>query len=184
MVTPILRAARLVMRPYSDADIPELMPLIGAREVAATTLRIPHPYSLADAEEFVRRSMEDQVRVAITLADSGKLVGGVGLRLDDGHNRAELGYWIGMPYWGNGYATEASQALIEYGFRELKLERIYASHTTNNPASGNVLRKLGMKYEGCQRKHIVKWGEYLDLELYGLLRQDYRDRRGPSPSNI
>lgn len=184
MVTPILRAARLVMRPYSDADIPELMPLIGAREVAATTLRIPHPYSLADAEEFVRRSMEDQVRVAITLADSGKLVGGVGLRLDDGHNRAELGYWIGMPYWGNGYATEASQALIEYGFRELKLERIYASHTTNNPASGNVLRKLGMKYEGCQRKHIVKWGEYLDLELYGLLRQDYRDGRGPSPSNI
>src|SRR5580704_5306080 len=97
-----LCTARLLLRPYTNDDIPELLPLISAREVAATTLRIPHPYSQADAEEFVRRAAEDQVRFAIVLADSRKLIGGVGLRLEMAHNRAELGYWLGVPYWGKG----------------------------------------------------------------------------------
>jgi [ribosomal protein S5]-alanine N-acetyltransferase len=176
MAAPILRTSRLILRPYSDDDIPELISLIGAREVAATTLRIPHPYTLADAKDQVRRSQgsEDAVRLGVWIESSSVFIGGVGLRLELDHNRAELGYWIGVPYWGNGYATEASQALLEYGFGELNLVRIYASHTTNNPASGNVLRKLGMKYEGCQRKHILKWGEYLDLELYALLKDEAR----------
>jgi ribosomal-protein-alanine N-acetyltransferase len=169
-----LCTARLLLRPYTNDDIPELLPLISAREVAATTLRIPHPYSQADAEEFVRRAAEDQVRFAIVLADSRKLIGGVGLRLEMAHNRAELGYWLGVPYWGKGYATEASRAMLQHGFEALNLQRVYASHTTNNPASGNVLRKLGMAYEGRHRQHILKWGEYLDLEFYGILRDDIR----------
>jgi [ribosomal protein S5]-alanine N-acetyltransferase len=101
------------------------------------------------------------------------LIGGVGLNLEHDHQRAELGYWIGLPYWGHGYATEASRAMMQYGFEELSLIRIYAQHFGNNPASGRVLTKLGMRYEGCQRQHICKWEEILDLELFGITRQEW-----------
>jgi len=170
-----LRTARLVLRPYMPEDIPALLPLIGAREVAATTLRIPHPYTQAEAEEFVRRAQagsDDSVRFAVEIEASSTLIGGVGLRLDQAHHHAELGYWIGVPYWGNGYATEAAQALVRHGFEDLKLHRIHASHFSHNPASGRILRKLGMKSEGCMRQHILKWGEYYDSELYGMLASD------------
>jgi len=166
-----LHTARLVLRTYTSADIPELLPLIGAREIAATTLRIPHPYSQADAEDQVRRSQEsdDSVRLAICLAEGSTLIGGAGLRLELDHHRAELGYWIGVPYWGNGYATEAARAIVKYGFDEMKLHRIYATYYSNNPASGAILRKLGMKPEGCLRSHMVKWEEYHDVMVCGML---------------
>jgi [ribosomal protein S5]-alanine N-acetyltransferase len=169
-----LQTPRLMLRTYTADDIPELLPLIGAREIAATTLRIPHPYSQKDAEDLVAHANEsDGVRLAVRLRDSATFVGGAGLRLEPDHDRAEIGYWIGVPYWGNGYATEAARALLTYGFEQMKLNRIYASHYSNNPASGKILRKLGMKPEGCQRGHILKWGEYQDLELFGMLRSDF-----------
>jgi RimJ/RimL family protein N-acetyltransferase len=96
----------------------------------------------------------------------------VGLRIEADHGRAELGYWIGVPYWGNGYATEASRTLVKYGFETLGLHRIFASHVVRNSASARVLRKIGMRHEGCQRGHILKWGEFLDLEIYGMLASD------------
>ena len=171
---PTLRTDRLVLRPFVRADIPALVPLIGAREVAATTLRIPHPYSASDAEVlFARIETGDEVRWAITLQPDGTLIGGIGLRLERDHNRAELGYWLGVPYWGNGYATEAARAALRYGFGVLGLHRIQASHFSNNPASGTVLRKIGMKHEGTLRKHILKWEKYLDLEVYAVLRSEY-----------
>ena len=117
--------------------------------------------------------MDREVRLAITLRDTGRLIGGIGLRLVEEFQSAELGYWVGVPYWGNGYATEAAREMLRYGFEELRLHRIFASHFKNNPNSGRILRKLGMRYEGCQREHIHKFGEFLDLELYGLLRREW-----------
>lgn len=169
----VLLTPRLVLRSWQVDDIPQLLPLISAREVAATTLRIPHPYTQTDAEEFVRRADQEQVRCAILLAGTSTLIGGVGLRLNRDHNHAEIGYWLGVPYWGKGYATEASAELLRYGFEDLKLHRIYASHFAHNPASGDILRKIGMKYEGRQRGHLMKWDEYLDLEMYGIVAQDF-----------
>ena len=166
---PTLRTDRLLLRPFFRDDIPALVPLIGAREVAATTLRIPHPYSAKDAEVlFAKCETGDELRWAVTLLD-GTLIGGVGLRLERDHNRGELGYWIGVPYWGNGYATEAARAVVQYGFDVLNLHRIQASHFPNNPASGALLRKIGMKHEGTLRQHILKWGQRLDLEVYAIL---------------
>lgn len=173
MQDPTLQTERLLLRPYTRADAPTLVPLIGAREVAATTLRIPHPYSLSDAEDFITRMESgDEKRFAIVLRASATLIGGVGLRVATAHNHAELGYWLGVPYWGKGYATEAARAMVRYGFEQLGLHRIQASHFSNNPASGKVLRKIGMTHEGCKREHILKWGEYLDLELYGMIKPD------------
>lgn len=172
-----LDTARLRMRDYCEADIPELVPLIGAREVAVTTGRIPHPYSAEDAKQFLAKIETDrEISLAITLRDTGRVIGGIGLRLVEEHRHAELGYWLGVPFWGQGYATEASREMLRYGFEELRLHRIFASHFKNNPNSGRVLQKLGMRHEGCQREHIHKLGQILDLELYGLLRREWERR--------
>jgi ribosomal-protein-alanine N-acetyltransferase len=169
----ILKTKRLILRRLTEADIPELVPLIGAREVAATTLRIPHPYQEKHAREFLASvAKENELRLAITLQKDGRLCGGIGLHPEMEHSRAELGYWIGVPYWGNGYATEAARAVVRYGFEQLKMNRIFASHFTGNLASQNVLRKIGMKHEGCMRQHICKWEKFIDSEIYSMLRAE------------
>lgn len=172
-----LQTERLTLRGYEPSDIPALVPLIGAREVAATTLRIPHPYTEAHARDFIADAQEDLstgqcLRLGIFLRESDTLCGGIGLMIDPDHRHAELGYWIGVPYWGNGYATEAAQAVVSYGFSTLGLHRIFASHFANNPGSARVLKKVGMHHEGCLRGHILKWGEFLDLEMCGMLASD------------
>jgi len=172
-----LQTERLTLRAYTLADVPALVALAGDRDVAATTLRIPHPYSESDGREFVASTEEDQARgtglhLAIVLRDSSLLCGGVGFRIESEHRRAELGYWIGVPNWGNGYATEAARALVQYGFETLGLHRIFACHFARNSASARVLLKVGMRHEGSQRAHLLKWGEFIDLELYGMLASD------------
>jgi RimJ/RimL family protein N-acetyltransferase len=177
MDLPTLPTQRLVLRPYSLEDAQDLVRLAGTREVAATTLRIPHPYREQDAMDFIASARSDfdlglTVRFAITLRESGQFCGGIGLRVNREHRRAELGYWLGVPYWGQGYATEAAQAVVRYGFETLGLARIYASHFSENRASGRVLEKIGMRHEGCLRGHIRKWDEFKGLEFYGMLRSE------------
>jgi [ribosomal protein S5]-alanine N-acetyltransferase len=174
---PTLETTRLRLRAYGEADIAELLPLIGTREVAATTLRIAHPYTEQDARAFLTLAQEpDKLWLATTLRMDGRQIGGIGLRIDDQHRHAELGYWLGVPYWGQGYATEAAQEILRYGFEDLALHRIFASHFKHNPASGRILAKLGMRHEGCQREHLRKWDQFVDSELYGMLRQEWQSR--------
>jgi len=174
---PTLETERLRIRPYEYSDIAELRLLIGAREVAATTLRIAHPYTEEDARAFLELAKEKaKLWLAITLRADGRQIGGIGLRLDEQHQHAELGYWLGVPYWGLGYATEAAREMLRYGFRDLELHRIFATHFSHNPASGKILKKLGMRYEGCQREHLRKWNEFVDSELYGILRREWEER--------
>lgn len=171
---PTLETVRLKLRPYAEADIAELLPLIGTREVAATTLRIAHPYTEQDAKDFLKLAEEPgRLWLAATLRSDGRQIGGIGLRIDEQHQHAELGYWLGVPYWGQGYATEAAGEMLRYGFEDLKLQRIFASHFKHNPASGRILVKLGMRHEGCQREHLRKWDQFVDSELYGILRRDW-----------
>lgn len=171
---PTLDTERLRIRPYSEADIPELLPLIATREVAETTLRIAHPYTEQDARAFLELTKEpDKLWLAITLREDGRQIGGIGLRVEQPHQHAELGYWLGVAHWGKGYATEASRAMLRYGFEGLGLHRIFASHFGHNPASGRILKKIGMRYEGCQREHLSKWGQFVDSELYGILRREW-----------
>ena len=165
------------MGPLSEADISEMLPLIGDRRIAATTLRIPHPVHEKDAREFIGSPAEEnELRLHIRLRNNRALIGGIGLHPYPEHKRAELGYWIGVPYWGNGYATEAARAVLQYGFEQVHLNRIFAAHYRHNPASGRVLQKIGMKYEGCLRQNILKWGEFIDVEMYSILRQEFEPR--------
>ena len=181
---PTLHTQRLILRPFSLADALAVQQLAGDRAVAASTLSIPHPYPDGLAEAWIRTHPEQfangkAITLAITLIDN-RLCGSIGLELVPEFHLAELGYWIGVPFWGQGYCTEAAQQLIDYGFQELKLNRIQGTHYTDNPASGRVMEKLGMVYEGCRRQHTCKDGVFKDIKLYGLLRQDWASTPEPN----
>jgi RimJ/RimL family protein N-acetyltransferase len=175
---PTLDTTRLVLRPFTPADAPAVQALAGSREVAYSTLNIPHPYPDGAAEAWIASLPEAYERgeaavFGVALQEGGELVGTCGLRLELPHSRAEIGYWIGHDYWGRGIASEAAAAAVEFAFGRLGLHRVYAHHYTRNPASGVVLRKLGMRHEGTCRAHVLKWGKFEDIELYGLLREDW-----------
>jgi RimJ/RimL family protein N-acetyltransferase len=176
-----LRTARLLLRSLEREDVPALVLLAGAKEIAATTLNIPHPYTEADALTFLAKASEDfrggrSVSFAISIPPGREVCGGIGLVLADAHKHAELGYWIGAPYWGKGYATEAARAVVEFGFGTLHLNRIFAHHFAGNTGSQKVLEKIGMRHEGQFRQHIRKWDQFIDIENYGLLAEEYRSR--------
>jgi len=115
----------------------------------------------------------EAVLLAVTLREGRDLVGSIGLDFTEGHARAELGYWTGRPWWNRGYATEASRAMLRYGFEQRGLNRIHAHHFARNPSSGRVMEKLGMKHEGCLRQHVRRWDRFEDLVLYGMLVREY-----------
>lgn len=167
-----MKTERLTLRPFTLEDAPAVQTLAGVYEVALNTLMVPHPYPDGAAEAWI--AMEEPHRFAI---DDGQLVGAIGLMMK-GDEIAEIGYWIGMPFWKRGYASEAAREVIRYGFEECGLHRIFAGHFARNPASGRVLAKAGMTFEGTLRQHQKKWGEYLDVCFYGILRDEFLSGRG------
>jgi ribosomal-protein-alanine N-acetyltransferase len=179
-----LDTERLVMRAFRLADVDAVAGLANDEEVARNTLNIPYPYARDDAVAWITSHAEqlerrEAVTYAITERGLDRVVGAVGLILELDHERAELGYWLGRPYWGRGYATEAARAVVRWGFEAFDLHRVHASHFPRNPASGRVLAKLGMRHEGRLREHVVKWGEHLDLVRYGVLRDELHPAARP-----
>jgi len=178
-----LETERLVLRPLRPDDAPTIARLAGRREISDTTLSIPHPYSVEQAQEWIGthagpQNPAKQMVFGITIRADGQLIGTVGLReIDAEHCHAEMGFWIGVDWWGSGYATEAARAVLRYGFAELKLNRIYAQHMVRNPASGRVLEKIGMKPEGLLRQTVRKWGVFENVVLMAILRDDWRKRK-------
>jgi len=175
---PTLTTERLILRPPRAEDAADVQRLAGAEEVALNTLMIPHPYPDGVAEEWIASHEErfakgEDLALAITLRETGELAGVIGLRFRPKHDGAEIGYWVGVPYWGRGYTTEAAQAMLRYGFEERGLKKIFGCHFARNPASGRVLQKIGMQYEGTLRAHTKKWGEYQDVVMYGMLREEW-----------
>ena len=130
--TPTIRTARLLLRPFARADAAAIAEFAGAFEIADTTISIPHPYSLQVAIDWIAghgraRQRGVAFRFAVTQAESAQLVGCVELRdLNQEHAQAEMGFWIGKPFWGCGYAAEAGSAVVRFGFESLGLNRIYA----------------------------------------------------------
>lgn len=175
---PDLETERLRLRGLELADAPIVQKLAGDPAIAATTLTIPHPYTLDAAEAWITAMHQEFKRgenfvFALVGKAGGAFIGVMEISPQPEHQRAELGYWIARPYWGQGYATEAARRLIRFGFEELKLNRIYATYFTHNPASARVMQKAGMTFEGILRQHVVKNGVYVDLGVYSLLRGEY-----------
>jgi RimJ/RimL family protein N-acetyltransferase len=174
---PTLHTPRLVLRAFEPADGPAVEELAGVREVADTTLNIPHPYPAGGAAAWIGGhaaawAAGTGAAYAITSRDGGALLGGVGLTVAPRHRRAELGYWVGVPHWNRGYCTEAARAVVAFGFDILGLHRIEAHHFTRNPASGRVMQKLGMRLEGVHREAVLRWDRFEDLAAYALLAHE------------
>lgn len=134
------------------------------------------------AEDWIgghERAFENEASAtfAIVLRDLNELTGAIGLIPEWQFNKAEIGYWVGKPYWNQGYATEAASAMLEYGFERIRLNKIVARHLVRNPSSGRVMEKLGMSLEGTLAEDIVKWGKYEDMRRYGIIRNDWSIRK-------
>lgn len=144
----VIRTARLVLRPLVHADAARIAELAGHWDVARMTSRIPYPYTLVDADNWISSIGEGEFVRGIEL--DGVLVGACGYVVDaDG--AAEIGYWIGKDYWGRGYATEAGRAIVARCLGEAGFKRLTCCHFTDNPASGRVIKKLGFRLVGqCQ----------------------------------
>ena len=184
----ILRTERMLLRPLSLDDAPIVQQLASEKDVASTTRLIPHPYPPGMAATWIAALPElyqraEMVVWGVAMGEApllggsllgGSLLGTVRLTLYPVDNHAEMGYWIGKPFWNNGYCTEAARAVVNYGFDVLGLERIYANYLARNPASGRVLHKLGMQQEGLLRRHRRKFGRYEDLIVCGLLKSEYQ----------
>ncbi|MEQ8675191.1 MAG: GNAT family N-acetyltransferase [Aggregatilineales bacterium] len=182
LAPPRLTTERLILRPPELRDAPNIQRLAGEYEVVKGTLTMPHPYEDGMAEEFITRTQtqfEEKTGYpfAIALKDTDELIGVIGLHPVAAYQRAEIGYWIGVPYWNKGYVTESATAVMRFGFEVVGLNRIYASHYTDNPASGKVMQKLGMTYEGTLRQHLRRFESYKDVAFYGILRDEYMERQ-------
>lgn len=181
MDQPILHTQRLVLRPLEPGDATVVQKLAGDRLIADTTQNIPHPYEDGMAESWIaghdQRLREGHAVFAIALSTSNELIGSIGLTIDTDSRAADLGYWVGVPYWNRGYATEAAERLVEYGFDDLCLNRIAARHFSRNAASGRVMQKIGMIHEGTAREAALKGDRFEDLELYAILHSDWLAQR-------
>lgn len=177
----ILHTERLILRPFTLEDASSVEILASDIEMAKTTLHIPHPFPDDLAVHWIERYNEKMERgssysFAIVLKDSMQLVGCVMLFVAHNHKRGELAYWIGKSYWDNGYATEAANKMIEFAFQQLKVNRIWAAIMKKNIASIEVMKKLGLTYEGTFREHVLKWGVYEDIDYFGIVKSDFEGK--------
>lgn len=177
---PTLRTERLLLRPFTLTDAAEVKLLAGEFEIDDTTQNIPHPYEDGMAEHWIGQHQEEVdagkgVTFAITARNDGRLLGAISLMKIEAGHQAELGYWIGKPFWNRGFCSEAGAEILKYAFSDLGLIRVHVNHLTRNPASGRVIRKLGFSHEGSRKQHVRKWGKPEDQELYGLLKQDWQN---------
>lgn len=176
MEQPILTTARLVLRPFTLDDAPAVERLAGAAEVADTALNIPHPYPPGAAAEWIAThptnwSSGNGANWAMVERTTNEVCGSISLVIARRHLRAEMGYWLGYPFWNRGYTTEAATAVIACAFNDLGLHRVHAAHFVRNPASGRVMQKAGMLYEGLLRDHMRKGEQYEDIAVYGIVNE-------------
>ncbi len=175
---PTLETERLILRAFKLEDASEFERLIAPKEVTDGTLSFPHPVPEGWGLERINRMFErfesgEHIEFAICARESGELIGGIGLGITARHKRGGLGYWLGVDFWRQGYATEAASAVLNYGFHTLELHRIEAGHYPRNPASGRVLEKIGMKFEGIMRGDLLKGDQFEDTVMYARLRTDF-----------
>lgn len=161
-----MKTDRLLLRWVTMEDAPRLTELADNWNVARMLSRLPHPYPKNGAAEWIATHEDARARgkgspYAITL--EGDLIGIVGVEMQEDVHAAglnvELGYWLGEPYWGKGFATEAARAAMTIGFADMGVGHLTSGHFEENTASGNVLTKCGFEYSGTSRRPCLARGE-------------------------
>ena len=167
-VVPVLATERLVLRAPRRSDVKAIASFANDRRIAANTARIPHPYGIEDAEQFIAavNKREGEACFVIMLECAPIGVCSVDLR-EDG---PEVGYWLGVPYWGRGFATEAVRALIDHAFGDLEHETLISGARVNNPASRRVLEKCGFQWAGVRLSRIRAINSAAPIDRFRLDR--------------
>ncbi|MBE4221901.1 GNAT family N-acetyltransferase [Vibrio parahaemolyticus] len=164
----VIESERLILRPFSLSDAERVSELAGDKQISEMTANIPYPYTVSDAENWIRTHAElflsgKGIVYAIVLKGSSDLIGAISFpKLENG--LGILGYWLGVPYWGSGYATEASKALISFSKNHYGLTRLKVMHLVGNERSKSVIKKLGVKYVGDQTNRMQ--GKDREVSVY------------------
>ena len=169
-----LQTARLILRPPQLQDAKAIAALANDIRIAQNTLRLPHPYTVADAETFIASTDKGEGEAAfIVTLRSGALIGIAGIAKLNG-NAPELGYWLGVPFWGHGYATEAARAVIDHAFTEIGCEQLQSGARISNPASRRVLEKCGFQWCGVGLYRIRSIASSAPIDRFRLDRGIWR----------
>lgn len=164
----VLETERLVLRAPQHGDIKVITRLVNDRRVAENTARIPHPYGVDDAERFIAAVNRQDGEATFAIIRDGDLIGVCGV--EPRENAPEIGYWLGAPFWGRGYATEAVRALIDHAFGALGHDALQAGARVGNPASRRVLEKCGFQWTGVGLYRIRAINSSAPLDRFRLDR--------------
>lgn len=164
----------LVLRIFQKSDAVAVTKLCNNYNIYKNTLYLPYPYTIEDALSWIEYHLNNfnankSYEFAITDKESGELYGAIALSNNQKFNHGEIAYWIGEKFWGNGYATEAAQAILHFAFEEKQYHKVFARYFNSNPASGRVMQKLGLKKEGILIDHVRKENRFEDLVYYGII---------------
>ena len=169
-----LKTDRLLLRPFDFRDVDDVLGY-ASEPGFGWYLLLPQPYTRDDAAKFVAQQILDEwsTRPTFAMALEGRVVGGVGLRIDRRRERGELGYALARQHWGKGLTVEAARAVIGWGFQRYGVHKVIAHAALDNRQSWRVMEKLGMTREGLKRSHSKIGGEFVDYVDYGVLREEW-----------
>ena len=165
----VLETDRLSLRRPTLADVKTIARLANDRRIAENTRRLPHPYSQEHAIEFVRYAASEPSEVAFLIEQNFEPIGMAGLNVAE-PEAPELGYWLGVGHWGQGFGTEAARAVIDYFFEEFSGEHLYAGARVTNPASRNILEKCGFQWSGVELHRFEALGCSTPVDKFRLSR--------------
>jgi RimJ/RimL family protein N-acetyltransferase len=166
--TPVLETERLVLRAPRFEDAKQVAALANDRRIAENTARLPHPFGVADAKEWIASANRKAGDGMFLITVAGEVIGACGFELRN--SVPEIGYWVGAPFWGNGYATEAARALIDHAFGERFYPALHAGARVSNPASRRVLEKCGFQWTGVGLFRIRAISSSAPLDRFRLER--------------
>ena len=175
---PRLETQRLILCEQNERYASQMAALANIPEISQNLSSMPYPYVIEDAHDWIAHAKKgyeagELMSFAIIEKSSGDYMGNIDIMLDSKDMHGTLGYWLGKPYWGKGYMSEAAREMLRYGFEVLGYRRMYAVHFKTNPASGRVMEKIGMQLEGIRRQHFKKGEIYYDLCDWGILREEF-----------
>jgi RimJ/RimL family protein N-acetyltransferase len=176
-----IKTKRLLLRFPEPSDASFIQKAASRREISDTMISISHPYPHGEAERYIVRQKEErEAGHAFTFVIEQKpeeFCGLIELRaIDRIHLQGELSFWLKVEAWGKGYMSEAVNAMIQFGFEGLGLNRLYAFHMLRNPATGRILQKNGFQQEGLLRQRVIKWSKFEDVALWAVLKDDLKNR--------
>lgn len=168
----------LILRKFEYEDATEIAKFLNNENIYRVTQGIPYPYTEDDALAWVashKFNFEKDFRYNFGITDrkTGELYGGISLSNYARDKSGEVGYWIGEEFWGQGYCTEATKAILWLAFYEKNYNKVFARHFFSNPASGRVMQKNFMVKEGVLKQHIKKGDRFEDIVCYGILKEEF-----------